>query len=106
VYGFAFLCNDISGCPAPSLLSPSTLTFKTLAQETGWDGIPGLFSWEATFWVLAYYALSVVMQVALPGAENMGTELRNGGRLTYKANGRSNPYTKCGSYQESMTRLL
>ena len=88
MYIFGFVCNDISGCPAPSLLSPSYLTLEKLKSETPWpkEGIRGLASWEATGWVLGWYALSLVLQAVLPGEHVEGTELRSGGRLMYKFN--------------------
>ena len=72
VYLLTFACNDISGCPAPSLLSPKTLDLERLKQEVGWpeDGVWGFASWEATGYVLA-----------------KGVELSSGGRLKYKCNG-------------------
>ncbi|CAK7224209.1 erg24, C-14 sterol reductase [Sporothrix bragantina] len=88
LYVFTFACNDISGCPAPSLLSPSTLDLEVLKREVGWpaDGIWGLASWRVTGWTLAYYLLSAVLYRVLPGAEVEGVVLDNGGRLKYKFN--------------------
>ncbi|KAJ4303984.1 erg24, C-14 sterol reductase [Collariella sp. IMI 366227] len=88
LYVFAFACNDISGCPAPSLLHPKSLDLEVLKKEVGWpaDGIRGLASWEATGWTLAYYLFSAVLHRVLPGTEVEGTELANGGRLKYKFN--------------------
>lgn len=37
-------------------------------------------------WVLAYYGLSLVMQLVLPGVESKGVKLDNGERHTYKFN--------------------
>jgi delta14-sterol reductase len=89
IYIFAFACNDISGCPAPSLLHPKSLDFDLLKKEVGWpeDGFKGLVSWEATKWTLAYYLFSAVLYRILPGTETEGTILANGGRLKYKFNG-------------------
>lgn len=39
--------------------------------------------------MLAYYALSLVLQTVLPGEVVEGTELSSGGRLKYKFNGAS-----------------
>ena len=39
-------------------------------------------------WVLSYYFLSLVLYTALPGVEVEGTELRLGGKLKYKFNGK------------------
>ncbi|KAG5948716.1 Delta(14)-sterol reductase [Claviceps pazoutovae] len=88
VYFFAFACNDISGCPAPSLLSPRTLSLNQLKLEVGWpqDGIWGLASWKATGAVLAYYLLSLILYRVLPATEVEGTELSCGGRLKYRFN--------------------
>ena len=88
-YAFAFMCNDVSGCPAPSALHPSTLTLETLKREVGWpkEGIMGLGSWSVTGWVLMYYLTSLTLQAFLPGEESLGVELSNGGRLKYKFNG-------------------
>ncbi|TVY29369.1 Delta(14)-sterol reductase [Lachnellula hyalina] len=70
-YLSTFLCNDIAGCPVPSLLSPSTLTIETLKREVGWpaSGIRGLASWDVSAKVLGYYLLSAVLHKVLPGEE-------------------------------------
>lgn len=83
-----FLCNDITGCPVPSVISPSTLTLEALKQETGWpaDGIRGLASWDVSAKVLGYYLLSLILYRILPGEESLGTELACGGKLKYKLN--------------------
>ncbi|PYI07180.1 c-14 sterol reductase [Aspergillus sclerotiicarbonarius CBS 121057] len=88
VYSFTFLCNDVSGCPAPSLLHPSTLSLDQLKVEAGWPegGLAEFYDTRVTLWVLSYYLLSLVMQVFLPGQEADGTELACGGRLRYKFN--------------------
>ncbi|KAF7715158.1 Ergosterol biosynthesis ERG4/ERG24 family protein [Penicillium ucsense] len=88
VYTFTFVCNDVTGCPAPSLLRPSTLTLDQLKREVGWpkEGITGLYDTEVTLWVLSYYAFSLFLQVILPGQEADGVALACGGRLKYKFN--------------------
>ncbi|GAB1320051.1 erg24, C-14 sterol reductase [Madurella fahalii] len=88
LYTFAFACNDISGCPAPSLLRPKSLDLEVLKKEVGWpeNGISGLFSLEATGWTLAYFLFSAILYRVLPGTEIEGTQLANGGRLKYKFN--------------------
>lgn len=89
VYTFTFLCNDVTGCPAPSLLSPSTLTLDQLKREVGWpeEGILGLYDTRVTLWTLSYYAFSLFLQVFLPGQEADGVPLACDGRLKYKFNG-------------------
>lgn len=86
-YLATFLCNDVSGCPVPSALHPSSITLAGLREETGWPGIQGLASTMVTAWVLGYYFLSLVLQAALPGVVSEGVELQSGGRLRYKFNG-------------------
>ncbi|QSZ30629.1 hypothetical protein DSL72_000187 [Monilinia vaccinii-corymbosi] len=87
-YAMIFLCNDLSGCPVPSLLSPSTLTISNLKVEIGWpeNGLAGLSSWDVILKVAGYYLLSMVLHRVLPGEEKLGVELARGGRLKYKFN--------------------
>ncbi|CAJ2510270.1 Uu.00g061700.m01.CDS01 [Anthostomella pinea] len=92
---FTFACNDISGCPAPSLLNPKTLSINQLKTEVGWpeDGIMGLASWKATAWTVAYYLFSALLYRILPAIETEGTELSSGGRLKYRFNAFSTTVT-------------
>ena len=99
-YAFAFLCNDVSGCPAPALLSPIKLftpptlstqsgwqhALTTLEKETGWPGFTGLISTEAALGTAAWYGLSLLLYVLLPAREVEGVQLRTGGRLKYRFN--------------------
>jgi len=99
-YAFAFLCNDVSGCPAPSLLNPSKLfsppvlsnkapwqhALDTLATEVGWPGFSGLLNTEAVLGTAAWYGLSFLLNAILPATEVEGVELRSGGRLKYRLN--------------------
>ncbi len=88
VYLMTFLCNDVAGCPVPSVLHPSSLTIEKLKEEVGWpaNGIWGLASFKVTGIVLAYYLFSMILYRVLPGDEAEGTILANGGRLKYKFN--------------------
>ncbi|BCR83515.1 c-14 sterol reductase [Aspergillus chevalieri] len=88
IYGFTFFCNDVSGCPAPSLLHPPSLTVDALKQEIGWPegGIAAFYDTRVTLGVLSYYLLSLLLYVFLPGHEVEGTELACGGRHKYKFN--------------------
>ncbi|KAJ6005555.1 Delta(14)-sterol reductase [Penicillium sp. IBT 35674x] len=88
VYVFTFVCNDVSGCPAPSLLNPSTLSIDQLKREVGWpkEGVTGLFDLDVTLWVLSYYAFSLFLQISLPGQVLEGVPLACGGRHKYKFN--------------------
>lgn len=85
-YAFAFFCNDISGCPAPSLLHPSTFSLDKLKQEVGWTGLSGLINAKAVFGTLGYYVLSLALGAFLPSEDVEGTELRTGGKLKYRMN--------------------
>lgn len=100
-YILAFVCNDVSGCPAPSLRSPRKLFtapllsnksgwqhgIDTLKREVGWPGWTGLLNVEGALGTLAWYALSLALWALLPAYEVEGTELRTGGRLKYRFNG-------------------
>ncbi|SPO07757.1 related to c-14 sterol reductase ERG-3 [Cephalotrichum gorgonifer] len=82
-------CNDISGCPAPALLSPRSLTWDSLKPQIPWpaDGIWGFASWSVTGWVLAYYMISLALFRVLPAKEVLGTKLRESGKpLRYRFN--------------------
>lgn len=80
----------MSGCPAPALLQPTTLTWESLKAQIPWpaEGIQGFATWEATGWVFAYYLLSLVLYRVMPAYEVYGTKLRESGRpLLYRFNG-------------------
>lgn len=84
-----FACNDVSGCPAPSLLSPRELTWAKLKSEIPWpeNGLLGFVSLDATLWLFAYYFLSLVLHVVMPAEEVLGTKLKESGRpLKYRFN--------------------
>ncbi|RAH62170.1 C-14 sterol reductase [Aspergillus piperis CBS 112811] len=86
---FAFGCNDVSGCPVPSLLSPRTFTWEKWAAETGWPegGIRALFDWKVTVAVLAYYVFVLLLWRLLPAQKVHGTKLVHHGRpLEYRMN--------------------
>ena len=88
IYASILFCNDVTGCPAPALLDPKTLTWEKLLAQTqlASTGLAGLFDLNVFGWVCAYYGLLVVLQLVLPGEEVDGTILKNGGRLHYKFN--------------------
>ncbi|KAH6689462.1 ergosterol biosynthesis ERG4/ERG24 [Plectosphaerella plurivora] len=86
---FYFACNDLSGCPAPALLAPRSLTWITLKSQIPWPetGLSGFVSWEATAWLGAYYLTSLILYAILPAHEVPGTPLRESGkRLPYRFN--------------------
>ncbi|EKG18218.1 Ergosterol biosynthesis ERG4/ERG24 [Macrophomina phaseolina MS6] len=90
LYFFTFSCNDVAGCPIPSLLDPRTFSWQKLAAESGWPegGIRDLFSVDVTGVVLGYYLLSLVLDRALPAQEAYGTKLVHHSRpLKYRLNG-------------------
>ena len=86
-YLAVFLCNDRTGCPAPSTLHPSSLKLEQLIEETGWPGFSGLVDLEVIMYTFLYYLFSLVLYSSLPGTEVEGTELDSGGKLKYKFNG-------------------
>ncbi|ORY61234.1 putative C-14 sterol reductase [Pseudomassariella vexata] len=89
LYFFNFGCNDVAGCPVPSLLDPRNLNWETLRSEMRWrkGGIWDLGSWEVTGVVLAYYALSMILYRIFPAQEVRGTKLVQHGRpLMYRLN--------------------
>ena len=91
LYLFNFACNDVAGCPVPSLLNPRALSWDKLRSEIGWPegGIWDLASWEVTGVILAYYLLSMILWTVLPAQEVHGTKLvRNGRPLKYRLNGK------------------
>jgi delta14-sterol reductase len=89
VYLVTFLCNDVSGCPVPSILHPKSLTLTKLKEETNWpaNGVSGLVSLHATVAIVGYYFVSLLLLKLLPGVECQGVELKTGGKLWYKLNG-------------------
>lgn len=88
VFATVFFCNDISGCPAPGLLHPRSLTLEKLKSQTPWpeNGLAGLFAPGPLGWTLSYYGLSLLLQFVLPGDEKEGTVLGTGGKHKYKFN--------------------
>lgn len=92
LYAWYFACNDVSGCPAPALLQPGTLTWAKLRSQIPWpvEGLRGFASWEVTGWVLVYYLSSLLLYRVLPAHEVLGTKLRESGQpLLYRFNGES-----------------
>ncbi|KAF2433123.1 sterol C-14 reductase-like protein [Tothia fuscella] len=83
---FGLLCNDVTGCPATSLLHPSTMTLESLKHDVGWHGWSTIYNHKAFLANLGYYTLSLVLYRFLPAIESEGTELRNGRRLQYRFN--------------------
>lgn len=100
VYLFTFSCNDVSGCPAPSLLSPSTLKLDQLKREVGWpeEGIWGLADNKVTAAVLGYYLFNALLYRILPATEVDGVELASGGRLKYRCNCKLSECKEMGFY--------
>jgi hypothetical protein len=88
VFIFAFACNDISGCPAPSLLSPKTFSWEQLKSEIGWpeEGILGLFNWQSLIAYIGYVLVNAILYRILPAIEVEGVVLRSGNRLKYRLN--------------------
>lgn len=65
------------------------MSLDQLKAEIGWPegGIATFYDTRVTLWVLAYYLLSLALQVFVPGHEVEGVQLACGGRHKYKMNG-------------------
>jgi delta14-sterol reductase len=88
-YAAGLICNDVTGCPATSILHPFSLTLDKLKADVGWKGISTLFTWQAFIANLGWYFLSLVLYRFLPATEAEGIPLRGGGKLNYRFNGTS-----------------
>ncbi|EEY16446.1 Delta(14)-sterol reductase [Verticillium alfalfae VaMs.102] len=88
VYALAFACNDVSGCPAPSLLDPKNIDLAQLKREVGWpeQGVWGLGSINATLAVVGYFFFNALLYRFLPAQEVDGVVLATGGKLKYRFN--------------------
>ena len=86
-YAFAFGCNEISGCPAPSLLYPKEIKLEKLKHEVGWPGILGLLNREAVLVGASIYVYSLLSLALLPAHKVEGVTLSSGGKLSYTLNG-------------------
>lgn len=86
VYAFNLLCNDVSGCPAPSLLHPSTLTLDALKKDIGWHGWPTIFNTNALLAAVGWIGWDLLCHTILPAQQVEGSELQSGGRLRYRFN--------------------
>lgn len=89
VYVFAFFINEVSGCPPPSVLQPKTFSLEKLKYEVGWQGFSGLINLPAFGATVAYYVWSLFLNRVLPATVVEGVQLRSGGRLKYRFNGKS-----------------
>ncbi|KAF2800454.1 sterol C-14 reductase-like protein [Melanomma pulvis-pyrius CBS 109.77] len=85
-YALTLFCNDVSGCPTPSLLHPSTFNWDQFKKEIAWTGVSGLINTNAVLATLGYYFLSLALYAFLPAETPEGTELKTGGRLKYRFN--------------------
>jgi len=87
-YALLFLCNDVSGCPVPSLLHPSSFTLDKLKQDVNWRGPESIISAKGFYGAFAWYGFSLLLYTILPATEVEGTLLSKGGRLKYRFNGK------------------
>lgn len=79
IYGLYFSCSSPSGCPAPfAQWIPNFLEL---------DWLRGFLDPTAFLIYFGWYAFTVAAWKFLPGDLVEGTELRAGGRKTYKING-------------------
>lgn len=85
VYALYFTCSEASGGCSPSLWSLPADLFRAVGDKNWWLS---LFDAKASIAYAAWYAYTVAAWYFLPGEWIEGTELRNGGRIKYKINGR------------------
>jgi delta14-sterol reductase len=81
-YTLYFACSESTGGCPPSF--SAQLVFQALTSLHWWKG---LWDTEAAVAYLAWYAFCVIAWAVLPGDQVTGTQLRNGGRKTYRING-------------------
>ncbi|KAF7181916.1 hypothetical protein CNMCM7691_001304 [Aspergillus felis] len=89
LYIFAFACNDVAGCPVPSLLHIHSLSWEKVKADTGLliASMANFFSWEVTFVTFAYYIWGLLLWRILPAKQVYGTKLMHHGRpLSYRFN--------------------
>ncbi|KAF4177618.1 hypothetical protein CNMCM8694_003346 [Aspergillus lentulus] len=89
LYVFAFACNDVAGCPIPTLLHIRSITWEKVKADTGLvnASIANFFSWEVTLVTIAYYILGLLLWRILPAKQIYGTKLVHHGRpLSYRFN--------------------
>ncbi|RAK79537.1 putative C-14 sterol reductase [Aspergillus fijiensis CBS 313.89] len=89
LYAFTFACNDVSGCPMPSLLQPRDLTWAKLKADANLlnIGLSNFLSWKVTLVTVAYYVFGRSLWKILPAKEVHGTKLMHHDRpLQYRFN--------------------
>lgn len=63
LYAFAFTCNDVSGCPIPTLLQSRDLKWENLKADAGLlnASLADVFSWEVMHVTVAYYVFELLL---------------------------------------------
>ncbi|OJJ08152.1 hypothetical protein ASPVEDRAFT_179335 [Aspergillus versicolor CBS 583.65] len=86
LYSFAFGCNDVAGCPIPSLLPGRALTWENIKADTNLS-ISSFITWEVLLATLGYYVYSLLLWRLLPASVVHGTKLVHHDRpLSYRFN--------------------
>ncbi|KAF2757865.1 sterol C-14 reductase-like protein [Pseudovirgaria hyperparasitica] len=85
-YVFAFGCNDVSGCPIPSLLHPTEFNIEDLKRDIGWKGIESIINLQSILATVGWYIYLLTLTRFLPATEIEGVELDSGGKLKYRLN--------------------
>lgn len=70
-------------------MHPKAFTLDKLKDEVGWQGFSSLINLQALAATTGYYFFSLFLNAVLPASEVEGVQLRSGGRLKYRFNGRS-----------------
>ncbi|PYI26035.1 ERG4/ERG24 ergosterol biosynthesis protein [Aspergillus indologenus CBS 114.80] len=89
LYAFAFACNDVAGCPVPTLLQPRDFTWEKLKADNNLQSISlsDFLSWKVTLVTVAYYVFGLFLWKILPAKEVHGTKLVHHDRpLQYRFN--------------------
>ena len=85
-YALTLFCNDISGCPVPSLLHPSTFSWERLKEDVGYQGISTFFNFKSLAAVIGWFTFNLIQEAFLPAPIVEGTKLVSGGKLKYRMN--------------------
>ncbi|KAL4812107.1 ERG4/ERG24 ergosterol biosynthesis protein [Aspergillus spinulosporus] len=89
LYAFAFTCNDVSGCPIPTLLQSRDLAWENIKADAGLlnASLADFLSWEVMLVTVAYYVFGLLLWRILPTKEMHGTKLVHHDRpLLYRFN--------------------
>ncbi|OJK00244.1 hypothetical protein ASPACDRAFT_52026 [Aspergillus aculeatus ATCC 16872] len=82
-------CNDVSGCPVPTLLQPRDFNWEQLKADANLRdiGLSNSLSWKVTLVTVAYYVFGLFLWKIIPAKKVHGTKLGHHDRpLQYRFN--------------------